>query len=179
MLEGVIMKKLKQILTAFLMALCAFMFVACGEIKVFVNYGQDQLELSVKKDNAEEIVEEINKLQKDGYEIEGVYTDSAYVNRWNGEDVSNKDNLYVKWIGKEYNVQFNANGGTGSMANQTIRYNQSANLNQNTFTRTGYSFAGWATSANAETVEYNNLAEFNIKVVSLLYNSSVSLKVKA
>lgn len=44
-------------------------------------------------------------------------------------------------------IFFDANGGTGTMANQTIAYNTSANLIINTFTRTDYSFAGWATTS--------------------------------
>lgn len=40
-------------------------------------------------------------------------------------------------------VNFNANGGSGSMAAQTS--NATANLNTNSFTRTGYTFAGWCT----------------------------------
>lgn len=52
-------------------------------------------------------------------------------------------------------VSFNANGGTGTMANQTITYNTATALTANTFTRTGYTFQGWATSANGEKV-YND-----------------------
>ncbi len=45
-------------------------------------------------------------------------------------------------------VTFNANGGEGTMADQTIPYNEATALNANTFTRTGYTFQGWATSAS-------------------------------
>ena len=44
-------------------------------------------------------------------------------------------------------ISFNANGGSGTMANQTIAIGASANLTANAFTRTGYSFAGWNTVA--------------------------------
>ena len=44
-------------------------------------------------------------------------------------------------------VTFNANGGEGTMADQTIPYNEATALNANTFTREGYTFQGWATSA--------------------------------
>ena len=44
-------------------------------------------------------------------------------------------------------VTFNANSGEGTMADQTIPYNEATALNANTFTREGYTFQGWATSA--------------------------------
>ena len=49
-----------------------------------------------------------------------------------------------------YTVKFNANGGTGSMANQSFTYGVAKALTANAFTRTGYTFQGWATSANGE-----------------------------
>ena len=47
-----------------------------------------------------------------------------------------------------YTVKFNANGGTGSMANQSFTYGTAKALTANAFTRTGYVFQGWATSAS-------------------------------
>ena len=45
-----------------------------------------------------------------------------------------------------YDISFHANGGTGTMSGQSIAFNASENLTSNTFTRTGYTFAGWATT---------------------------------
>ena len=42
-----------------------------------------------------------------------------------------------------YTVRYNANGGTGSMATTTVPYGVSTALRKNSFTRTGYEFAGW------------------------------------
>lgn len=47
-----------------------------------------------------------------------------------------------------YYVRFNGNGGTGSMSNQTLTYDAAQILTSNAFTRTGYTFAGWATAAD-------------------------------
>lgn len=47
-----------------------------------------------------------------------------------------------------YYVRFNGNGGTGSMSNQTLTYDAAQALTSNAFTRTGYTFAGWATAAD-------------------------------
>jgi uncharacterized repeat protein (TIGR02543 family) len=54
-----------------------------------------------------------------------------------------------------YTVKFNANGGTGTMANQSFTYGTSKALMANAFTRTGYVFQGWATSASGGKV-YND-----------------------
>lgn len=42
-----------------------------------------------------------------------------------------------------FTVKYNANGGSGSMANSTIEYGIGANLRKNTFTRKDYQFSGW------------------------------------
>ena len=54
----------------------------------------------------------------------------------------------------DYSVQFNSNGGTGTMANQTMRSNEPKALTQNSFTRTGYTFTGWNTEANGSGTSY-------------------------
>ena len=61
-----------------------------------------------------------------------------------------------------YHIVFNANGGTGTMSNLEMTYDESENLPANVFTRAGYTFDGWATSADGEKLyedgdEVNNL----------------------
>lgn len=51
-------------------------------------------------------------------------------------------------------VTFNANGGTGTMATQSLTKGMRQTLTANTFTREGYNFMGWALSANATTAKY-------------------------
>jgi len=60
-----------------------------------------------------------------------------------------------------YTVSFNANGGSGTMTSQSITKNTSANLKANSFTRTGYTFAGWATTAGGS-VSYVDSASYSI-----------------
>lgn len=78
--------------------------------------------------------------------------------------------LYTAW--NTYTVKYNANGGSGSMSNTNATYNTAFNLRSNSFTRTGYSFGGWATSAsggaaysNGQSV--NNLTTTNEGTVNL------------
>ena len=54
-----------------------------------------------------------------------------------------------------YSVKFNANGGTGSMANETFESGVAKALTANAFTRTGYTFQGWATTSSGS-VKYTN-----------------------
>ena len=42
-----------------------------------------------------------------------------------------------------YTVRYDANGGTGSMANTTVPYGVATALRRNSFTRAGYQFDGW------------------------------------
>ena len=56
--------------------------------------------------------------------------------------------LYALWAANSYTITFNANGGSGTMANQTIATGASANLTTNTFSYVGYTFSGWNTAAN-------------------------------
>lgn len=60
--------------------------------------------------------------------------------------------LYAIWAEVNYNVAFNANGGSGTMANQQMQVGIAEALNANTFTRTGYTFSGWAESATGAKV---------------------------
>ena len=56
--------------------------------------------------------------------------------------------LYAQWTQITHTVTFNGNGSDGgTTATQTINEGASVALTSNGFTRTGYTFAGWATSA--------------------------------
>ena len=57
-----------------------------------------------------------------------------------------------------YTIVFNGNGSTsGSTASVEVTYDDaSVNLTKNGFARTGYTFAGWATSQGATTAQYTD-----------------------
>lgn len=62
--------------------------------------------------------------------------------------------LYSAW--NTYTVKYNGNGNTGgSTANSSHTYNTAKALTSNGFTKTGYDFKGWATSATGG-VAYTN-----------------------
>ena len=62
----------------------------------------------------------------------------------------------TSYDGQPYTVKFNANGGTGTMANESFVYGTAKALTINAFTRTGYIFVGWATSSSATTSTYDD-----------------------
>lgn len=85
------------------------------------------------------------------------YADKASVSKLsatNGATVT----LYAKWKANSYTINFNANGGSGSMSNLTMTYDTAQNLTANSFTRTGYDFLGWSTSNTATTATYADKA---------------------
>ena len=59
----------------------------------------------------------------------------------------------ARWETRSYTVTFDANGGTGTMEDQSFAYVERLRLTANAFVRTGYRFSGWTTNA-AETVDF-------------------------
>jgi len=62
--------------------------------------------------------------------------------------------LYAKWSANSFAVIFNKNdaAATGSMTNQSILSGSSMPLKPNSFVKSGWTFAGWATSSNGSKV---------------------------
>ena len=134
-----------------------------------------------------------NSYTKTGYTANGWNTNAAGTGTHynNGASYSGNGNatLYAQWTANTYYVKFNGNGATsGSMSNQTFTYDKAQNLTANAFAKTGYTFAGWATSAsgsvaytdkqsvknltssNGETV--NLYAKWNVVSYTITYNEN-------
>lgn len=62
-----------------------------------------------------------------------------------------------------YNLSFNSNGGTGTMASYEIEYNADFILPINKFVKTNYEFQGWNTKADGRGTSYDNATIINIK----------------
>ena len=118
-----------------------------------------------------------NKFTKSGYTFAGwidyangskVYADEAeypFTNTFTGVT-----NLTAKWVAatpSSFTVSFNANGGIGNMADQTA--SSATNLTSNTFTKTGFTFAGWNTNADGSGVSYGNGASYPFTSSTTLY----------
>ena len=81
------------------------------------------------------------------------YADKAQVSNLTTENNATVT-LYAQWKINTFTVTFNKNGGTGTMASQTFTYNVAQNLTTNSFSRKGYTFAGWNTQANGNGTVY-------------------------
>lgn len=79
--------------------------------------------------------------------------------------------LYSAW--NTYSVAYNGNGSTGgSMSNSSHTYNTAKNLTANAYSRTGYTFGGWATSSTGSKA-YDNQA--SVKNLTSTQNGTVTL----
>ena len=64
--------------------------------------------------------------------------------------------LYARWSTNSYTVAFSANGGSGSMSSRTFTYDTWYSVS-NSFSRAGYTFAGWTMSnATSDTHYYGS-----------------------
>lgn len=80
--------------------------------------------------------------------------------------------LYAQWKANKYTVQFNANGGTGTMPSQTLTYDKNERLNRSTFKApAGKMITGWNTKADGTGTGYDYCAP----VKNLLTSGSITL----
>ena len=56
--------------------------------------------------------------------------------------------IYAGWKSVVYKINYNANGGTGTMESNNAEFGTNVTVKNNGFTRDGYTFAGWTTKSN-------------------------------
>jgi uncharacterized repeat protein (TIGR02543 family) len=76
--------------------------------------------------------------------------------------------LYGQWTATAFTVSFVANAGTGTMLDQTSPTAVTA-LQANAYSRTGYVFAGWATTADGSGTRYTNGQNYGFEADLTLY----------
>ena len=115
-----------------------------------------------------------NSFTRSGYTFNGWNTvangsGTSYADRASVSPGANLT-LYAQWTPKPiYTVTFNANGGSGTMAPQTVTAGDTITLNANSFTRSGYTFSGWNTAANGSGTSYANRASVSPNANLTLY----------
>ncbi|MGN0982285.1 MAG: InlB B-repeat-containing protein, partial [Candidatus Limivicinus sp.] len=115
-----------------------------------------------------------NTFTKNGYYFTGwntksdgsgtSYSDGAYATFYGNTTI------YAQW--QKYAdpvITFNKNDGSGTTVTQTVPYGESATLNANSFTRTGYTFTGWNTKADGTGTAYNDGADVTLHGNTTLY----------
>ncbi|MCB7104865.1 InlB B-repeat-containing protein, partial [Eubacterium callanderi] len=86
---------------------------------------------------------------------------TAYTDGQNVSNLSSKEGdsvtLYAQWRANSYTIQYDGNNADGGdMANQSMTYDQAANLTANSYAKTGYTFAGWNTRPDGAGTAYGN-----------------------
>ena len=121
---------------------------------------QEEIDLDeiISSDGFDELKEDVQQSQEDNQDIN---TDTPINTQ--AEDIA--DNIVnpptpptpTPTPTASYTITFNKNdeAAVGSMSNQTIASGSSAALTANAFTKTGWTFAGWATTSGG-TVEYDD-----------------------
>ena len=92
------------------------------------------------------------------------YSDGAYATFYSNTT------LYAQW--EKYAdpvITFDKNDGSGTTVTQTVPYGESATLNVNSFTRTGYTFSGWNTKADGTGIAYGDEASISPSSNMTLY----------
>ena len=68
--------------------------------------------------------------------------------------------LYAVWQIDNYVITYDSNGGTGTMATQSVKGETAVKLTKNVFQRAGYLFIGWATDRYAMKPSYLDEAQY-------------------
>lgn len=186
------MKKVSKILSVFLAFLMAFTVLplagietAAAEadtytVKYNSNGGSGSMMNSTFTVDTEQALR-ANGFARTGYTFQGWSTDrlATSATYTDGQTVTNLATagstvtLYAIWVPNTYTVKFDANGGEGTMADQTFTYDVRQTLTANTFTREGFTFQGWGKAKSSTTANYTdqqnvrNLTTTNYGVVTL------------
>ncbi len=102
---------------------------------------------------------------------------TSYTNKQQITNIANDGDvitLYAQWDKiRYYYLHFDPNGASGTMSNQEILFNEETTIDPVEFTRTGYGFFGWNTSADGSGTWYEdedtilNLASTDEEVITL------------
>ena len=87
--------------------------------------------------------------------------------------ISNDLDLYAMWQPNTYKINFNSNGGSGTMQSQTLTYDVSSKLSKNTFTRNHHTFVEWRTNPNGTGARYTD--EHNVLNLTANDNEIITL----
>ncbi|MCI8554977.1 MAG: InlB B-repeat-containing protein [Clostridia bacterium] len=128
---------------------------------------------------------------KTGYNFDGWFTAAnggSKVESGTLVKTAGNHTIYAHWSPKTFNVNFYANGGSGSMSSMSVTYDSgSKQLTSNAFKKENYIFKYWSTNSNGTgTTYYENQAVSNLISALNLYavweetwNNSASLSLSA
>ena len=102
---------------------------------------------------------------KAGYTFLGWYENGTKITSLVAGKTGNRT-LTAKWQANSYQVIFHANDGSGATKSQGFTYDVFAKLDPCSFTRLGYTFQGWSTTANGNVVLTDNQQLKNLSAQS-------------
>lgn len=115
----------------------------------------------------------------EGAKAPSVPTHTGYKsNGWDHpfDSVTSDVTVTARYTPISYTVSFNANGGTGKMANQTMTYDKASTLSRNVFSKRGYTWVGWSTNKDGSGTAFANGQE--VKNLSATDGATVHLYAK-
>lgn len=118
-----------------------------------------------------------NAFTREGYTFKGWNTDKegkggSYSDEQEIKALNQDLTLYAQWEenkAKTATVTFDANGGKGEMDPQTEETGTTVKLNENKFTRSGYTFTGWNTKKDGTGKTFKNKASVKLNSDVTLY----------
>ncbi len=152
--------------------------VSIYKVEYDLNGGTGNVPYQIKLHGSDLILSDVTPTRS-GYEFLGWDTNPnlnndnpAYPRK--GTYTNNSDvKLYAQWR-KTVTITYNANSGSGTVASDTCyRYNAQPNCSikfkNGGFTRTGYTFRGWAKGQNNVAVSYNANTNYNVAESETVY----------
>jgi len=114
------------------------------------------------------------KTEKVGYDFKGWYKDIEYKEIITSTKTL-KDNttVYAKFEPHKYTINFNRNGGSGTISSLTLNYDDEIALTKNAFTKLGHTFKCWNTNADGTGTSYTD--EQLIKNITSDNNATITL----
>ena len=99
-----------------------------------------------------------------GYHFTGWLVGNSTIQQSPGTPITVNSDLVITaaWAGNNYTIHYDANGGSGSIANQSFTYPTAQNLASNSFTKPGYKFSKWNTKADGTGTSYNQGQSVNL-----------------
>lgn len=92
---------------------------------------------------------------RSGYVFDGWYTAASGGSQvTNSTTISGNMTIYAHWTIATYEVNYDANGGTGAPASQTKTHGKNLTLSSTVPTRENYFFCGWGTEEAPDSVQY-------------------------
>ena len=105
---------------------------------------------------------------------ETIYENKALVYNLTDED-GGIVKIFALWPSNEYKVEYNANGGTGTMTpSDHICHDAITTLKPNVFTRTNYAFVGWNTKPDGTGIPYSD-GQVASPALTTVHNDTVML----